>query len=87
MVYRQSYRSNNRKQEANCEKLMTTHSSKGWESPVVKIADANQINIDKCKIILENKLCILNRAINAKNTEILKQQKKKLSYLFKSIYD
>ena len=75
MVYRQSYRSNNRKQETTCAKLITTHSSKGLESPVVIIADANQNNIDKCKIILENKLCIPNRAINAKNTEILKQQK------------
>ena len=54
MVYRQSYRSNDRKQEANCVKLITTHSSKGLESPVVLIADANQINTDKCKIILEN---------------------------------
>ena len=85
MAYRQSYRSNNRKQEANCVKLITTHSSKGLESPVIIIADAIQINIDKCKIILENKLCILNKGINAKNTEILKQQKKKLSYLIKSI--
>ena len=85
MVYRQSYRSNNRKQEANCVKLITTHSSKGLEFPVVIIADAIQIHIDKCKAIFENKLCILNRAINAKNTEISKQQKKKLSYLIKSI--
>ena len=66
MVYRQSYRSNTRKQEANCVKLITTYSSKGLESPVVIIADGNQINIDKCNIILENKLCILNRTINAK---------------------
>ena len=82
MVYRQSYRRNNRKQESSCVKLITKHSSKGLVSPVVIIADANQINIDKCKTILENKLCILNRAINAKNTEILKLQKKKtiLSY-------
>ena len=65
MAYRQSYRSNNRKQEAKCVKLIPTHSSKGLESPVVMIADANQINIDKCKIIFENELCILNRAINA----------------------
>ena len=40
--------------EANCVQLITTHSSKGLESPVVLIADANQINTDKCKIILEN---------------------------------
>ena len=84
MVCRQSYRSNNKKQESNCVKLITKHSSKGLESPVVIIAEANQINIDKCEIILENKLCILNRAINAKNTEVLKQQKK-LSYLIQII--
>ena len=68
--------------EANCVKLITTHSSKGLESPVVVIADANHIDIDECKTILENKLCILNRA---KNTEILTQQKR--NYLIKSMQD